>query len=1343
MPHTNGLFCIDQRWFAVASLAMLALIGGCPDIPSTQTPPDGGGDGSGSGNIRAEIVTPSSSFGVSLLDPPVDVRYSVPTTATDVRGFRVPVADLSPNSPAIDDRTVVATGLGTGTNRFFAFDPQEAGVGFFRVGILYVADGQEKASESEAVIQVEGSPDPVFIQPFDPLVAVQQGDIVTVTFDCRDPEGQVQWRLFYLASADSRTVPTDRLGTQLAVGNGNVGAFSFQTNGLDPDDYTLSLSATDSGTSIAATVAADQNDRIVTIPNEVRTTPVVRVTNPGSSAAPTIAVTAPGTADVILYKDDPFTIRFVGAVLERGATGTIEVFYDTDSNVSNGFTLIAEGLPAATTSVEFPTGVPEGTYFIGATIRDGVNSPVTDYATGRIKVQRNITLSVTEPNTSLAISPDATVDVKWTTNAPDASGTVDVFAKKVDGTGNPFGDEIAVLTGAEMKTRTAAFSSATPGLFRLSVRLNLKDGVTMLQSAPRDLLVSSLPAIIWLGAIAEADPRVDGVIFGGVNFEDNAGTAFASAGDLDDDGLSEFVISSRYGKPFFINPTGIGHGEAYVIYGERGTKRLNGVFNLNSLQTTLLRGVTLTGIRTERNSNVTEGLADVVSIPDADGDQKGELAFGFPRTDSSASGSLTLSGQFKGGGVVILSSTNSLLRSPTANTVINLDGVGQSFSNTTISPSDRALVLEDRLQFQEGNPDPDNSTPDVCVEGTDNVVDTIIGPVVGFVDFAGTTPPQALPNIGLAPARWRSLPDERGRLLLITAPPADETCKTVIDIPLITACFSGLNAGSGFFARRECIVTLTGVRTGATCLVDADCGAGATCTDVQPREPFGARIVGQQDQDHFGTSITISRPTGPEGPAELVISAPNTLAGSGIAYLTSNRDLWVHDPDPAPVPPPTPHQYIIDLTSHCSDSTDPRADPITAVNRIVGDSGDKIQNLLGIDDFNNDGRADIAVGAPLADGGKGRVYIAYRRLALGGGLEGDFFLSKLALPPNDVGRLDGLLITSDTADGLGSSLAGEFDFNGDKISDLVIGSPNANGGTGEVIILFGGTGIVSPSDGATVSALLSNTRTAAGGPVAARIKGNVASQCTGTPAKTCLTNADCGTGRTCVVEKGLFGFNVANAGDVDGDGTDDLLIAAPNASPRFDNAPNDGVDELSTLGVDVNLDGVRDEVPGDDQLLQAGLVYVVFGSNRLDQVRTCPFTPAPCTPAPCTPTPCTPTPCTTAADCAQGVACTLSDATININQLGTSRLGGLIIAGRRAGDRIGGGDAGDVAVGGNTNKLSRGRSRGLAGTGDVDGDDRADILIGAILADPRRDPTTEIGVANGGEAYLVYGSNVP
>jgi len=39
----------------------------------------------------------------------------------------------------------------------------------------------------------------------------------------------------------------------------------------------------------------------------------------------------------------------------------------------------------------------------------------------------------------------------------------------------------------------------------------------------------------------------------------------------------------------------------------------------------------------------------------------------------------------------------------------------------------------------------------------------------------------------------------------------------------------------------------------------------------------------------------------------------------------------------------------------------------------------------------------------------------------------------------------------------------------------------------------------------------------------------------------------------------------------------------------------------------------------------------------------------------------------------------------------------------------------------------------------VDGDGKADILIGAILADPRVDPKTGVGTVNGGEAYLIYG----
>ncbi len=1287
---------VDSRFgrrAIAASFFLLSLtIGGCPGF-GVVPPPDndnGGGDGgSGSGGIRAEIVTPSSSFGVSMLDPPVQVRYNVSTGATDVRGFRLPVADLSPGGAPIGDPAIVATALLTGTNRFFDFDPEEAGVGFFRVGILYVQDGVEKRAESQAVIQVQGSPDPAFIQPVDPVTVVQQGTAVTVSFDCRDPEGQVQWRLFYLSSGDSRTVPPDRLGTQIAVGSGNVGAFTLQTTDLDSDDYTLGLAATDSGSSISATVAAGQTDRIVTLPGSTGTTPVIRVRTADGVTPPTISITAPNT-DVSLYRDDPFTIRFVGAIFEPGASGTIEVFYDADTNVTNGFTLIDDELPSATTSLAFPAGVPAGTYYIGATIRDGINNPVTAYSAGRLTVVRNVSLTVTDPNTSLSVAPGAAVNVKWTSNAPSASGTVDVFAQTVDASGLPFGAEISVLQGAAISLRAATFSSANPGLFQLTVRLNLKDGATVQQTAPRNLRVSSLPPVIWLGAIAETNPRVDGAVFGGVNFEDNAGTAFASAGDLDDDGLDEFVISARYGKPFFVNPSGVGSGEAYLIYGERGTKRLKGLFSLNSVGTSTLRGVTLTGVRTVGNSSETDGLADVTAIPDADDDGRSELAFGFPRTNSRVQAveclpptvgaqcrPLEYSGQFLTGGVVILSSTNGLLEDPTSGIpVINLDLVGRRFTNQTVTPGLAANAIEDRRRFNAGNPGGTPPVPAGCENGTDTVADTIVGPGVGF---------SAL----LAPPLWQQVG------FTPVAAGANESalnCRTQYAIP---ACIpAGEDAVSPFF--------------------ELDAGSGFYPTTGQPLEPFGARILGFDVGDRLGTSLTVSFPSGPEQRSDLIISAPgraaepfevegvtSTITGSGLAYITNSRNLW--GPDPAfPGTPPRPHQYVCGFTSHCGDG---RTEALGAT-RLAGDTGDSIQNLLAIADFNGDSRPDIAIGAPSASGGQGRVYIAFRR-APGeiGGLEGAFVLNKLGLAPNNPDRLDGLLVTTGTPDGLGASLAGGFDFNGDKIPDLVIGSPNADGGTGEVIILFGGTGIVSQAGGATVQALLSQSRTASGGPVAARIKGN-----------------------TVGGERGLFGFNVANAGDVDGDGISDLLVAAPEASPRFDADPNDGMDALNTLGVDVDLDGRRDEVPGDDELRQAGLVYLIYGSNRFDQIRRCEGTT---------------TSCTTSSECANGVACSLGDVTIGVDQLGTSRLRGLIIAGRRAGDRIGGGDAGDLAAGGITAKQGRGRSRGLGTAGDVDGDGRADLLIGSVLADPRRDPSTGIGVQNGGEAFLLYGSNVP
>ena len=97
----------------------------------------------------------------------------------------------------------------------------------------------------------------------------------------------------------------------------------------------------------------------------------------------------------------------------------------------------------------------------------------------------------------------------------------------------------------------------------------------------------------------------------------------------------------------------------------------------------------------------------------------------------------------------------------------------------------------------------------------------------------------------------------------------------------------------------------------------------------------------------------------------------------------------------------------------------------------------------------------------------------------------------------------------------------------------------------------------------------------------------------------------------------------------------------------------------------------------------------------------------------------------------------------SIDQLGSARLKGFLIAGRRTGDHLGGGDAGDIAAGGIAEKAGRGRSLGLAAAGDVNNDGMDDFLIGAVLANPRIDPNSGDGTKNAGEAYLIYGAPIP
>jgi Ca2+-binding RTX toxin-like protein len=164
-------------------------------------------------------------------------------------------------------------------------------------------------------------------------------------------------------------------------------------------------------------------------------------------------------------------------------------------------------------------------------------------------------------------------------------------------------------------------------------------------------------------------------------------------------------------------------------------------------------------------------------------------------------------------------------------------------------------------------------------------------------------------------------------------------------------------------------------------------------------------------------------------------------------------------------------------------------------------------------DVNGDGYDDLIIGAPVTPGN--------------GGLDGAaFVLFGSATGPGavqDLSALDGKngFRINGPASGamLGEAVASAGDFNGDGIDDLLIGSKNgAQGGfrTGEAFVVFG-------------------TAAAAGFPATVNLS---------------QLNGSNGFRLYGTSGGGQVGTSAASAGDVNGDGYDDLLIGAPGAQPN-------------------------------------------------------------------------------------------------------------------------------------------------------------------------------------------------
>ncbi|MEO0373501.1 MAG: hypothetical protein AAF329_02510 [Cyanobacteria bacterium P01_A01_bin.17] len=168
-------------------------------------------------------------------------------------------------------------------------------------------------------------------------------------------------------------------------------------------------------------------------------------------------------------------------------------------------------------------------------------------------------------------------------------------------------------------------------------------------------------------------------------------------------------------------------------------------------------------------------------------------------------------------------------------------------------------------------------------------------------------------------------------------------------------------------------------------------------------------------------------------------------------------------------------------------------------------------------DINGDGIDDLAIGASRAYDGAGQTYVIFGTVE-----EFDASFNLADLSGNNGFVVNG---TADSFDRLGTSVSSAGDINGDGIDDLLIGAPGR--GTGEDF----GYGRMPSSDTGKSYIIFGDSAGFAAELNVAALDGNNGFTIEG------IDEGD-GAGET-----------VSSAGDIDGDGLDDLIVGAPFAGP--------------------------------------------------------------------------------------------------------------------------------------------------------------------------------------------------
>ncbi len=731
---------------------------------------------------------------------------------------------------------------------------------------------------------------------------------------------------------------------------------------------------------------------------------------------------------------------------------------------------------------------------------------------------------------------------------------------------------------------------------------------------------NSLPSTMDLSTVAASSSPAIGVTIWGATSDDKSGTSIDSAGDVNGDGFDDLIIGAPSADA--AGPGRAGAGESYIVYGGNGFT--SSVTNLGSSASESLSG--------------TPGIDVIVGGGGDDG-----LA-------GNGGADVLIGGQ--GNDFLVVSSMNfRRLVGGTGNDTLTLDGGGHTLNLTTLANNriqgieeidltgtgDNTLILSQRDVLNAS----DESNTLIVRGNAGDLVSTLGWTAAGTEEI-----PASSSNFYNVYTQGNAILKVRGTI----------TFKAGLDLGALTASEGSTIVGtaaddlSGFSVSNAGDVNGDGYEDIILGAHQADpsslSNAGASYIIFGSATPSATislasaniTILGAAAGNLTGQSVSAAGDVNGDGFADFIVGAPATSTSAGKSYV------FFGSGSPA---------ATINLASVSASITISGAAASESSGISVSSAGD----------VDGDGYDDLLVGADNATTANGSS--SGRTTLIWGSASPASTIDLGAIGSNGFSILGG-----SANDNSGRSVSAAGDLNKDGYDDIVIGSENADDGAntdaGKTYVIFGS---------------------------AARPSGPIN-----------LATLALPTGIIFTGEAGadLSGTSVSNAGDIDGDGYEDLIIGARGSDPsgRTDagksyvvfGGPSLASINLSALGTggfsivgvtagnatgvsvsaagDVNGDGYDDLIIGADLAnpggrTDAGETYLLFGSS------TRPIAPI--------------------------------DLTVVSN--------GLAIVGGAIDDRAG---------------------HSVSQAGDVNGDGYDDLLIGAFQAD-------DGATSNVGKAYILYG----